>query len=334
MGRKLSYEEVKEFIEGKEGNGCKLISTEYKNLKSKLIIKCSCGEIFEVSFDSFKNKPQRQCKKCGIQKRVKERSCTYEEVKKYIESKNCKLISTEYINNKTPLLIQCSCGNIFEERFDTFKSSNRSKCNECNGLINWTYEKVKAYIEGENGNGCKLLSTEYINNATKLNIMCSCGKTFETSLNQFKEQNKKQCKECGLKLKSGENHPRYNPDLTEEEREKGRYIQGLLEWRNEVYERDNYTCQCCGDNKGGNLNAHHINGYNNHKHLRIEIDNGITLCEDCHKEFHMIYGYGNNTWQQFREFLYNKYLQTNNLHFLELIETIDLRFIQLNKKVS
>lgn len=306
MGRKLSYEEVKKFIEGKEGNGCKLISTKYVNLKSKLQIKCKCGEIFEVNFDSFKNKPQRQCKKCGVQKRVKERTLGYEEVKNYIESKGCKLISTEYINNKIPLLIQCSCGNIFKERFDCFKTRNRDKCNECNGLIHWTYEKVKSYIEGENGNGCKLLSTEYKDNATKLNIMCSCGEIFETSLNQFKEQNKRQCNKCGIKLKTGENHPRYNPDLTGEEREKGRNIEGLAEWRTEVYERDNYTCQVCGDNKGGNLNAHHLNGYNWDKERRTDINNGITLCDKCHNEFHKIHGYGNNTKEQFEKWINNK----------------------------
>ena len=133
---------------------------------------------------------------------------------------------------------------------------------------------------------------------------------------------------------TGENSPNWNPNITDEEREKGRNIQGLPQWRNEVYERDNYACQCCGDNKGGNLNAHHINGYNWCKEGRTDVNNGICLCEECHKEYHKIYGKGNNTWQQFREFLYNKYLQTNNLYFLALIETIDLRLIQLNNKAS
>jgi len=29
-------------------------------------------------------------------------------------------------------------------------------------------------------------------------------------------------------------------------------------WRTAVFERDNYTCVFCGDNRGGNLNADHI----------------------------------------------------------------------------
>ena len=53
MPKRLTYQEVKSFIEGEKGNGCKLISTEYVNSHSKLKIKCSCGNIFEVRFCDF-----------------------------------------------------------------------------------------------------------------------------------------------------------------------------------------------------------------------------------------------------------------------------------------
>ena len=57
------------------------------------------------------------------------------------------------------------------------------------------------------------------------------------------------------------------------------------EWRTSVYERDNYTCRKC-NTVGGKLNAHHIKPYSKFPHLRIEKDNGITLCEPCHKAVH------------------------------------------------
>ena len=79
--RKLSYEEVKEFIEGEEGNGCKLLSTEYTGSRTKLKIQCACGEVFEKSFGNFKNNNQRQCSKCGISKQ----KLTYQDVKGFIE---------------------------------------------------------------------------------------------------------------------------------------------------------------------------------------------------------------------------------------------------------
>lgn len=66
------------------------------------------------------------------------------------------------------------------------------------------------------------------------------------------------------------------------------------EWRTSVFERDCFTCQSCGDNKGGNLEADHIIPL---KVMLKEItdiskaithpllwdkSNGRTLCRDCH----------------------------------------------------
>lgn len=57
-------------------------------------------------------------------------------------------------------------------------------------------------------------------------------------------------------------------------------------WKNDVFERDNYICQDCGDDTGGNLNAHHIKRRNDHPELRDCVENGITLCKTCHTERH------------------------------------------------
>lgn len=54
-------------------------------------------------------------------------------------------------------------------------------------------------------------------------------------------------------------------------------------WRTAVFERDNYTCIWCGDDKGGNLEADHIKPFAYYPELRFAIDNGRTLCISCHK---------------------------------------------------
>lgn len=57
-------------------------------------------------------------------------------------------------------------------------------------------------------------------------------------------------------------------------------------WRKKVFERDNYTCQKCGE-KGGILNAHHIVHWAVCAEKRYEVSNGITLCEKCHRLVHL-----------------------------------------------
>lgn len=88
----------------------------------------------------------------------------------------------------------------------------------------------------------------------------------------------------------GEENPNYKPYKTEEEREKGRLIEGYGIWRKYVYSRDNYTCQCCFDNQGGNPVAHHLDGYHWYNEGRTNVANGVTLCNGCHTKFHSLYG--------------------------------------------
>lgn len=54
-------------------------------------------------------------------------------------------------------------------------------------------------------------------------------------------------------------------------------------WRKSVFVRDNFTCQLCRE-KGGKLHAHHIKSWRDYPELRYAIDNGRTLCIECHKK--------------------------------------------------
>ena len=59
----------------------------------------------------------------------------------------------------------------------------------------------------------------------------------------------------------------------------------LQKWSRKVKKRDE-CCQYCGDTE--NLHAHHIFPKSRIPALRHEINNGITLCSDCHKEHHRL----------------------------------------------
>jgi hypothetical protein len=53
-------------------------------------------------------------------------------------------------------------------------------------------------------------------------------------------------------------------------------------WRKAVFERDNYTCIFCG--RRGAIHADHIKRFADYPELRWVVENGRTLCVDCHRQ--------------------------------------------------
>jgi len=81
----------------------------------------------------------------------------------------------------------------------------------------------------------------------------------------------------------GPNNHRWKGGITPEDiqiRSSKKYI----DWRKAVYARDEYVCVKCGDNKGGNLSAHHVLSFRDYPEERFALDNGVTLCVPCHNE--------------------------------------------------
>lgn len=74
------------------------------------------------------------------------------------------------------------------------------------------------------------------------------------------------------------------------------------DWRTKVYKRDKFSCQFpksrtkCG--KKRRLQAHHIKKWSKAAILRYDVDNGITLCRECHESINGLESHYESIFQQ------------------------------------
>jgi hypothetical protein len=81
-------------------------------------------------------------------------------------------------------------------------------------------------------------------------------------------------------LRIGPDNPNWRGGLRSE-RKRAMAQFAYRDWRNAVFSRDNWTCQCCGA-RGVYLEADHIKPWCAFPDLRYEVNNGRTVCKTCH----------------------------------------------------
>lgn len=195
MPKKLTYEEVKAYIEVESQSGCKLMSQKYINSKTKLNIQCKCGEEFETIFNSFLSQGKNKCASCSKKITKEERLLTYDYVKQFIENnKNYKLLSTDYKGNKHKLKIQCPEQHEYEVAFSHFQQGKR--CPKCRGMY-VTTEGFKKTIFELVGKEYTIIS-EYNKAHSPIQIKHeSCGNIYLTTPSNFIQGNR--CPVCNEK---------------------------------------------------------------------------------------------------------------------------------------
>lgn len=114
-----------------------------------------------------------------------------------------------------------------------------------------------------------------------------CHKTFiaKTSKDKYCSLD---CYNKDRHMPSKENHWNWKGGITSEN-DALRKSKAYKDWQTKVFQKDHYCCKYCGSKN--KLNAHHIYSWNQYPEKRFIVDNGLTLCEECHRKIHNKYGY-------------------------------------------
>ena len=134
---KYSHNQVKKIF---EDQNCELLSPEYKNARSNLDYKCSCGNISKIRLVHFLR--GHRCKKCGREKTKKNLRWSYKDVENKFKDNGCELLSKEYKNWHSPLDYICSCGTKSKITLSHFLSGQR--CKKC-GIEKMSGENSPSY---------------------------------------------------------------------------------------------------------------------------------------------------------------------------------------------
>lgn len=250
----------------------------------------------------------KTCINCGIEFTQEKK----ETDKRFAVKRYCSRYCSHHLIHHEIIEKNClECDAQLSKREDECYSKflRRKYCNH-NCYFNRTHKNSKGFkdITGLEHNGLKFLC--YISDIKKWKILCPCGNEFVTKKgNVFSKSQPPtiSCQQCGYKRISehnktlvGDKNPAWNPNLTDEDRQGKRDKFKIDNWKKSVYLKDNFRCKIC--NKGGKINAHHLDGWKWCIDRRFDINNGVTLCLKHHKEFHKLYGSGDNTAEEFFEY--------------------------------
>lgn len=341
MPQKHSFDYVKKYIYEISNGDCELLSHEYINCDSLLDIRCRCGKVFHKDFKHIQRKrtTRLQCENC-LKKELSEKySEPLENIISYINSTGCEYISGEYVNSDSILYIKCRCGKPFYKRFNKFKTG-QDRCQECGAQlsaqskIKYTAEYVQETLYKERG--YVIDKTQYVASYIPAPCVCTKGHKFDLKFESY-IIGKAGCRKCHNESQKGKNHPGW---LGGENEVIDNIRKAIKDWKFEVMAYYGFKCAITGEYEE-DLAIHHLKAFSTiiaevSEKLEIpilrkikdyddvedyyklrdevikahEVSNGIVLKRKIHNDFHDIYGRGENTPDEFNEFLINNYNTT------------------------
>lgn len=152
-----------------QSNGGTCLSPEYVNKNEPLEWQCANGHTFLMPLGRARHQGS-WCPHCA---RVARK--TIEDCHNTALSRSGKCLETAYINSKSPMQWQCSCGYIWTSNYHDICGGHW--CPKCGDAIKKSLACCCSMAVSQGG---KCLSTEYVNNKTPLEWMCARGHVFQS----------------------------------------------------------------------------------------------------------------------------------------------------------
>ena len=212
------------------------------------------------------------------------KKCTNEKNKTFYANNRQRILDS--IKNKPKIKAVCpKCG---KERFIGKTSDNNRLCRHCS----YSGRKLSPEVYKKCSKG--MFKKGHFVPKGENHPQWKGGKPYCLDCGKQIDYKSKRCNKCNRKYYSGSRNPMWEGGKTN----KLRALRNSLEyklWRESVYKRDDYTCVWCGQ-RSGELQADHIKPFADYPELRFAIDNGRTLCVDCHKTTDTYLG--KNRWRR------------------------------------
>lgn len=126
---------------------------------------------------------------------------TINEVKELFLARNLYLDEIEYKNNRTPLKCHDKNGYYYNLTLVTIQDKRISKFEIVNPRNKFSIQNINTYLKSQ-GVKTVVLSKEYINEKTPLQLKCECGEIFEAHWNHIQSSTKYTCLKCAGKRKA------------------------------------------------------------------------------------------------------------------------------------
>lgn len=272
------------------------------------------------------------CPECRNKKAAERYKFTFEYVYNYIRSKNCNLVSKDYINTKENLDIEFECGHVSKISFECFKRGQRCKCESIKkrqvSTAIKTEKNILKVLEDNNFKFIKL-NSERFNWDADIVFECEFGHLNIKNVREF--MRRKNCTECTKtkqkESQTGSKGSNWQGGLT---KLKVNLQKHIIEWKKKSMENCDYLSILSHQRFD---DIHHLYPFNSivkdaleelglklmdkigdfdeetysklrekvlEIHFRYPL--GVCLTKSEHKLFHKLYGLRNNTPDQFYEF--------------------------------